>query len=166
MNQITPKFRRTDKKTADECWPWKFGKNPDIYGLMRIGKNKMVAHRVSFIIHNGAVPDSLLVLHKCDNPPCVNPNHLFAGTHQENMDDMVKKGRSAKGLKNGQHTKPEKTVVGSAHGKSKLTESDVREIRSLYAAGGIKQSELASRFGITPQNISDIVIFATWKHVQ
>lgn len=83
---------------VQECWEWQSCLNPNGYGRIGHGGRggrKCAAHRVSWEIHYGAIPDSLWVLHKCDNPACVNPNHLFLGSHQDNMDDMIAKGRAA-----------------------------------------------------------------------
>lgn len=76
------------------CWVWGRSKNKNGYGTVRIAGKLFLAHRVSYQIINGIISDSILVLHKCDNPGCVNPGHLFIGSHQDNMTDMCKKGRS------------------------------------------------------------------------
>jgi len=85
-----------DKRGPDECWPWKAGVGGDGYGRVRNGSKQDSAHRVSWELNNGPIPDGLHVLHKCDNRPCVNPAHLFLGTHQDNMADMVKKERTTR----------------------------------------------------------------------
>lgn len=128
-----------------QCWEW-IGKSKDRKGYGRVGVNYRVylPHRISWFLNTGKQPNSL-VLHKCDNPSCVNPSHLFEGTHQDNAVDMVNKGRHVNN--NGEH-----------HGLSKLTHIEVLEIRALYTAGN-NQYELAKQFGVNQSQISRIVRF-------
>lgn len=107
-----------------QCWAWKASKFRAGYGQISRGstyRSSMLASRASWIINCGPIPDGLDVLHKCDNPECVNPDHLFTGTHRENMDDMISKGR------NFIPTQPH----GEDHPSSKLTQSQVDQIRKL-----------------------------------
>lgn len=94
---------RVDKRAGpDKCWPWVGGSLNEGYGCIRLGSSHgriVLAHRAAWAIANGPIPDGLFVLHHCDNPPCCNPAHLFLGTHQDNMDDMVAKGRQSWKLK-------------------------------------------------------------------
>lgn len=83
-----------DMRSDLDCWPWKGGFYPDGYGRVRMGGKPKRAHRVAYELANGPVPKGLLVCHTCDNPKCCNPSHLFAGTRQDNFDDMVRKGRA------------------------------------------------------------------------
>lgn len=78
----------------DACWPWTAGKANGGYGAIRYNGSIYRAHRIAWTIANGAIPQGMLVLHKCDNPPCCNPAHLFIGTHKDNSQDMARKGRT------------------------------------------------------------------------
>lgn len=83
--------------TTGDCWVWKGSKAGAGYGVLGIDYKSVYAHRFSYELHFGPIPDNLCVLHKCDNPPCVNPDHLFLGTQLDNMDDRNRKGRTHKG---------------------------------------------------------------------
>ena len=111
----------------------------------------MVAHRYSWELEYGPIPKGLLVLHHCDVPACVRPSHLYLGTQQDNMDDMVRRGRSNKNY-------------GSRHGMAKLKEEDIPKIRHMYE---VVQSLpiVAKHFGICKQSVLNIVNRATWNHV-
>jgi len=153
--KIVPNAKRFWKYVTsgpfDECWIWQGGVNTSGYGIMRAGGRSEGAHRVSWEIHFGPIPDGLQCLHRCDVRNCVNPYHLFLGTHQDNMDDMVSKGR-------------DRQLIGESHHSAKLTASQVIEIRAL-AAQGAPQPEIAKRFGITQSNVSQIVLYKSWKHI-
>lgn len=138
------------------CWLWLRGASHG-YGTIHIpGENRRVpAHRFSYERVNGPIPRGMHVCHKCDNPPCVNPDHLFLGTHLDNVADKVRKGR-AKG-----HGGP----PGERCSLSRLNSEQVLEIRRRYAQGGVSQSVLAAEFGVKQPNISEIIIRKTWKHL-
>ena len=143
---------RIDPETT--CWMWTASRNKKGYGIfgMHIGvayRTSVCAHRASWIIHNGAVPEGLQVLHKCDVRGCVNPDHLFLGTNQDNVDDKMAKGREAR-------------QKGYRNPNSKLTDEAVREIRGI---NGKTLREIASQFGVTLQNVHYIRSGQTWKHV-
>jgi hypothetical protein len=127
------------------CWEW-MGQT-DRYGKFSFG-NEQLAHRASWIIHNGTIPDGLNVLHKCDNPSCVNPEHLFLGTHTDNMQDKIKKGRA-------------NPRQGEAHPMAKYTEEQVRYIRTC----GKKSKELAMEFGCNYTYIDQIKRGDIWTKV-
>lgn len=100
---------------ADACWTWTAGVEQDGYGILWRGKTYLRAHRVSWELAHGPIPEGMNVLHRCDVPACVNPAHLFLGTQQDNVADRHAKGRDATGLRNGKHTHPERTPRGDAH---------------------------------------------------
>lgn len=122
------------------------------YGKVKRNGVTTVAHRVSWEMENGPIPDGLQVCHHCDNPPCVNPEHLFLGTQKNNLDDRNRKGRAV-------------WSPGSRNGGAKLVEEDVLEIRRLGAARCETQAAIADRFGVTPSQISHILRRVSWKHL-
>jgi hypothetical protein len=171
----------------DDCWEWQARSISDGYGYLTISfgggcqpARRFRAHRLSWVIANGPIPDALGILHKCDNRLCVNPIHLFTGTHRDNMEDMVSKGRSAtgdrnaarlfperraRGLKHGSHTKPHTLRRGSSNGNSHLTEEKVAVIRRRYCAGEASQRKLAEEFSLSINWVNQIVRGLVWKHI-
>lgn len=145
------------------CWEWKASKTKFGYGKFR-NKLAYTAHRYSYFIHFGEIMKDMHVCHKCDNPSCVNPDHLFIGTMQDNMRDRDNKNRTAKGIRNGSNTKPERRARGSRCGSAKLTENDVIEIRKMYLKDHNRQ-KIADVFSVTAMTIYYIVKYETWKHV-
>lgn len=141
-----------DKRGADECWEWQAARKPSGYGFLRLNSKSApsYAHRVAYESVNGPVPSGLYVCHRCDNPPCCNPAHLFLGTSQDNHDDMVSKGRS---------------TIGTRNARSRLTDAKVAEILVAYARGDVTMKELGARYGVTWGTVRFIVSGITWKHV-
>lgn len=144
-----------------ECWIWTAGKYKNQYGIFTVDGKHIKAHRACWEIWYGIIPNDQYVLHKCDLRYCVRPDHLFLGTYQDNLQDMMAKGRGKGQLKPGEE---------NLH--AKLTKEQVLEIRNLYASTKsfplkyrIKQKQLAQKFNVTPQMISDIVGYKNWKHV-
>lgn len=135
------------------CWLWK-GATSKGYGRLGIGHKMTSAHRFSWELRNGLIPSGQQVLHKCDIRRCVNPDHLFLGTQDDNMKDCASKGR----------TDRTKKVKGQQHPSARLTSEQVLEIRALSASGAL-QRELALRFGVVQTLISKIVRREGWKHV-
>lgn len=162
-------WRYVDKRGPDECWPWIGGASKlphSNYGFMRIGTLMFKAHRISFVIHHHGLSKGVSVLHSCDNPPCVNPAHLSAGTVQDNFRDMIAKKRDGIcGDRNYQRRHPEKIRRGEAASMAKLNADQVREIRAMYASGEWWQREIAEKFGVTQILISKIVARKVWGHV-
>lgn len=150
---------------TDYCWIWTGPRNHRGYGSFSRRKGSIATHRFSWEIHRGPIPENLHVLHKCDNRPCCNPNHLFLGTHADNMRDMAEKGRSCKGDKNNSRLHPESLRQGSANNKAKISESDIVAIRTTYRSGLVTLKQLAIPLGITEFTVSQIIRRKTWKHV-
>lgn len=149
--------------TYGQCWVWIGCKTPKGYGLFKLG-TEITTHRVSWTVHNGRIPDGLCVLHRCDNTSCVNPKHLFLGTQLDNIADMVSKSRQAKGVKHKSKTKPETVAKGESHGRARLTNESIHEIRRLSRQGAT-QAKIALFFGVTQKTISKIINHKQWKHI-
>jgi hypothetical protein len=177
LDMISPPFSDKPAKTlarfwanvqiTDGCWLWKASKR-GLYGAFCYwSDHKKIqdrAHRFSYRLHWGEIPAGLFVLHRCDNPACVNPNHLFLGNPQTNVDDMMQKERHVPGGthcgENG-HWKH-----GSDQWCSKLDADKVREIRRRRAAGQGSNRELGLLFGVSPSTISQIVNLRAWRWVK
>lgn len=143
------------EKNPKACWAWLGGKHGDGYGHISPGGKyaaNLKAHRVSWEIHFGVIPPGLCVLHRCDNPECVNPLHLFLGTRGENNTDRAKKGRS-------------KRYFGETNSQARLTRATVRKIRKLHATKGIQHRTLGGMFGVAHSTIGRILRREYWGHV-
>ena len=137
---------------TDACWEWSGCKDKDGYGkIVRAGGNgpEVRTHRLSWELEHGPVPEGLKVLHRCDNPSCVRPDHLFLGTTADNQQDMMRKGRSTR---------------GSRSARAKLNEDTVLSILDLLH-DGIKQARVARMFGLDKCTINHIWRGRTWRHV-
>lgn len=157
--QIKNFWNKVDIQGPDECWPWQAYINDTGYGCVGVGCKVYLAHRIAWEITYGPIPESLFCCHKCDNPACINPGHMFLGTHQDNMTDKSLKDRARKGISN---TK----ITGSKHKLSKLTEEQVLEIRRLYALEShILQREIGILFNISDKTVSQIILRQRWKHI-
>lgn len=140
-------------RKEDGCWLWVGRITSWGYGHFVINGKDTYAHRFSWELHNGPIPDGLCVLHNCpggDNPRCVRPSHLLLGTHAENMADRNSKSRQARGEAFPQH---------------KLTSAAVCRIRARHARGEATQKELATKHGVSPSVVSRIVRGKKWRHV-
>lgn len=155
--QWREKFEALIKKSdgADACWEWQGSRLPSGYGRFypkwKVG---LYAHRVAWEMANErAIPSGLHVLHRCDNPRCVRPGHLRIGTRSDNMQDMVAKGRAG-----------DTAHRGERHPSAKLSLVQVDEIRAEWATGGVRQRELAERYGVTRSLIGQIVRRTVWRY--
>ena len=140
-------FRCVDK--SDGCWIWT-GPTYKGYGRVWVKGKTIRAHRASWMLANGEIPNGLLVLHKCDNASCVNPSHLYLGTHQDNMRDKVERDRCAHSNRRGEKG-----------GRAVLTEADVLRIRS----DARMNKDIANEYGVDRSTISDIKRRKTWTHI-
>jgi hypothetical protein len=144
------------KETRTGCWPWlgeRRGNNQ--YGSFTAGpgnRNRSLAHRKMHELTRGPIPPGMCVMHRCDNPICVNPEHLQLGTHADNMADMKRKGR-ARGHR------------GEAHPMAKLTEAQVIEIRRRYIPRVVGTPQLAKEFGVDTAMVQRIVTRKAWRHL-
>lgn len=147
-----------------KCWNWKASKDRKGYGICHSGTYDR-AHRVMWKVMLGDIPAGLCVLHKCDNPSCVNPDHLFLGTNIDNVKDRQSKGRTARGERHRSVTRPETVPRGEKSGMAKLTEKDVIEIRNSYIPFKVGAWRLGKRFGVTKQTVFEILKREIWAHV-
>jgi hypothetical protein len=143
------------------CWLWTGAFTEKGYGVAWDGKRTQKAHRVSYMLKHGRMPTQC-VLHKCDVPNCVNPDHLFVGTRLENNRDMIQKGRRVVG---GTHSR-DGYKVGEEHSGSRLTEGDIKSIREEYASGTTSYSRLSAAYGLSIGHTYRIVNRKAWKHVE
>lgn len=150
-------WRRVDRNgpihsTLGACWVWTGGKFDNSYGAIYVDGKSKKAHHFSWTYHYGPFSSALCVLHKCDNPSCVNPHHLFLGSKADNSTDMVRKGRQTK---------------GEQHSRAKVTEEMVKVIRSEYVWRSSTHGTygLAKKYGLSQYCIMSIIQRKTWKHV-
>lgn len=149
-------------KGLSNCWDWTAAKDKDGYGNFHHGGAADKSHRLSFKIHKDSIAKGMFVMHLCDRPSCVNPDHLRLGTSLENNLDMKSKGRTAHGDRHGRRKNPECTQKGSDHPNSKLTEEQVREIRASKEPGPI----IARRYKLNRNTPNLIRSMKSWRHVR
>jgi len=144
------RFNSKLNKLDNGCWEWSAGLDKDGYGKFWLDRREIRSHRAAWLFHTGSIagPD-VFVCHKCDNPKCCNPDHLFAGTSRDNINDMVAKGRALSGERNN---------------SSSLTGEQVDEIRRLYATGKHASRKLAKQFNSAKSTILRIIHGHTWKY--
>lgn len=158
-------WAKVDRRGEDECWPWMASKDDKGYGRYGVGRKPMLAHRVAWTLIRGAIGAGLFVCHKCDNPICCNPRHLFLGTQRDNMHDASVKGRINLGDNNGMRKHPERRPTGERNANSKLTSPQVLELLARYEAGE-RQCDLARRFAVSPSHVCDLVQGKRWGHLR
>jgi hypothetical protein len=149
---IEERFWRNVNK-SDGCWLYGIGAFSGYRSLALGAKSAgtIGVHKYSYELHHGPVPDGMVVMHKCDNPRCVNPDHLEVGSYEDNTQDMYGKGRAKPAI-----------VQGRNNGKSKLTEADVRYIRANPERG---HKDLADELGVSPNAVRGVRIGRTWNHI-
>lgn len=135
-----------DKRGEDECWNW-VGHLISGYGRITDDAGDETAHRFSYRIHVGEIPDGLMVLHKCNNKRCVNPKHLYVGTHNDNMRDMAESN----------------VMKGEKNPKTLLTKTEVLEIRQMIKERLVTYANIAKKYGVKRQTIKDIASGRTWS---
>jgi len=156
LGEITKEWFLSKVQQTSKCWTSSFKAN--VRGYKLIGRrvngkqNTMLAHRVAYELFKGPIPPGLFICHSCDNPGCCNPNHLFIGTQQDNVQDMRNKNRGYNFPK------------GEKHRKAKLSLDQVKDIRTQYQ-GGISRAVLARKYGVYWSNISAIVDNKTWRNI-
>lgn len=145
-------WERVDRSGgADACWPWTRGRDRDGYGMIWRHRTNLRTHRTALLLSGVAVSDDEFVCHRCDNPPCCNPRHLFVGTPADNVLDCNRKGRAW-------------SPRGEDAYWAKLSERDVRQIRRRRSAGE-KASLIAADFGVSESNVRMIASGKTWRHL-
>ena len=153
MKTLEERFFSKINKIENGCWEWMTGKTKDGYGIFSFDNKDFRAHRLSYELHFGNINKGLCVCHSCDNPSCVNPEHLFLGTHKQNMEDKVNKGRTYNG-----------NQKGINNPSSKLTEKNIIEIKKLLSSG-LFQKDIAKQYNVSIMTISNIKNNKIWKHI-
>lgn len=145
---------KVNKETG--CWEWQLGKIGSGYGALYVNGHQVLAHRFFYEQEKGEIPEGLFACHACDNPPCVNPEHIFIGTQSDNIMDATLKGR--RGHKRSWELSPTR---GELAVTARLNRNQVKEIRGLL--GKISQREIARRFNVSFQCINHIAKGNTWS---
>jgi hypothetical protein len=159
------RFNRLVERT-DGCWKW-HGYTVKGYGVLYDGDNgwRMVqAHRLSWKIHHGAISPGMFVCHRCDNPPCCNPDHLFLGTQKDNMSDAARKFRTSSGARHAARVFAGQEIHGSVRANAKLSEEQVRTIRQLRR-DGVSVRDIAPMFKVCKATIFNLLRGKTWGNV-
>lgn len=151
LQTVEERINKYINKT-DTCWLWTQDVYNYGYGKLSIGKGKQVrAHRYMYEKYKGTIPNNMNVLHTCDNPRCCNPEHLFLGSQEDNVKDMMDKSRGGY-----------KTFHGDNHPMRKIDMAKAEEIRALWAKGGLYQREIGERFGVSQAVVSKIIKGELW----
>jgi hypothetical protein len=154
MSNTIDDFKSRYKKISNGCWEWNGYKDRDGYGVIGLMGKYDKAHRISYRLNVGDIPKGMFVCHHCDNPPCVNPEHLFLGTPKDNTRDMINKGRRKDGGK---------PHLGEKNGNAKLSERDVIKILSLR--GKISHVEISRMYNVHRSTITNIMSRKKWPHL-
>lgn len=155
QERLESKFYENILRVESGCWEWQNIIASNGYGVLQVGKvtgpshYRESVHRFSYRLHKGPIPDNMNVLHRCDNRKCCNPEHLFLGTHDDNMKDKIQKGRQSR---------------GSRAGRAKLTEMDIVMIFAMRDEG-LTFAEIAKRFNVARPTIGKIINRITWTHL-
>ena len=140
-------YKYVDKRGIDECWPWLAQIKKNGYGQFSLKGRATQAHRASYQISKGEIPDGLVIRHTCDNKKCVNPNHLLSGTYKDNSRDAVERNLYPR---------------GEDQGRARLTLEQVVEIRDVSRAGSESQRSMARRFGVSKASVQRVAAGRTW----
>jgi len=161
LSKLRQKLLQNLEQDDNGCWNWCLSQTGGGYGQLIFEGKRIYAHRASWEVHKGPIPIGLWVLHKCDNPACANPSHLFIGTVDDNAKDMVSKGRHYLTVN------PELAPIGELNGRSKLSEVAVRYIKSHYRPRHPKFGRigLANKFKVSTQTIYLLLSGQSWRHV-
>jgi hypothetical protein len=143
----------------DACWLWMGARDLRGYGRFAFEGRNAHAHKVALLLSGATFPVRAYACHHCDVKACVNPRHLYVGTHQTNMRDMAARGRAFF------QAHPERVPRGERHSKARLTDEAVRAIRARYASGGITQRRLAAEYGVHLMTVARAIRRVSWTHV-
>jgi len=155
MDTLDRFWAKVERRGPDECWPWRGAANFKGYGRFYLAGGPFVqSTRYSYELAHGPIPVGAHMLHRCDNPPCVNPAHLFVGDPRANMADCMRKGRNY----------PPPHHLGERNHAAKLSVEQVRDIRR-RAELGEQRKDIAAVYNVAPANVSQIVLRRTWKEV-
>lgn len=165
MRQLRPLAERfwekVDRRDKEECWEWTGGTDSHGYGTLQIGTHDKPfpgkAHRISYELHYGSIPDGMLVCHKCDNPPCVNPNHLFVGSYSDNIEDCYAKNR--------RDAPPGHGKIGEDHPSSHFSNEQVLRWREDFPKSGMTMTSFAELHGIPRNTMVSILKRQNYKHI-
>jgi len=171
MTSLAERLRKRTNVGPGGCWIWTGARTPHGYGQVQVDGRRMLIHRASWEQENGPIPAGLLVLHRCDTPPCINPEHLFLGTQSDNMRDSKAKGRSGwithpervpRGDNHGSRRRRDERPRGEAHGQARLTEDAVRDI---LGSPWMSNAAMAQQYGVSEKTVYCVRRGLTWQHV-
>lgn len=144
-------WSKVKRNPSTLCWEWMASRHPRGYGQFGVQGRSVKAHRYAYETQVGPIPSGMVVMHTCDNPPCVNPSHLRLGTQGDNARDMLAKGRRA-------------PTFGERNTKAKLSQSDVDQIRARHAAGEANMRQLGDEYGVSDKTVWKLIHRLSWNH--